>query len=66
LNFRNYVILADIHGTPRGIVMRVGVLYFPTDYGINIAELARVLGLSDLSRDEILQLLDRDSPLAVV
>ncbi len=36
-DFRNYVILADIHRTRRGI-MRVGVFYFPTDYGINIAE----------------------------
>jgi hypothetical protein len=37
-NFRNYVILADIHRTRRGIDMRLGVFYFPTDYGINIAE----------------------------
>jgi len=65
LNFRNYVILADIHGTPRGIVMRVGVSHFPTDYGINLAELARVLELPDLGRDEILQLFDRYSRLAV-
>jgi len=42
-NFRNYVILADIHRTRRGIDMRVGVFYFPTDYGINIADLARAL-----------------------
>jgi poly(3-hydroxybutyrate) depolymerase len=36
-NFRNYVILADNHRTPRGI-MRVAVFYFPTDCGIDIAE----------------------------
>src|SRR5205085_5573122 len=36
LNFSNYVILADNHRTPRGI-MRVGVFCFPTDYGIDIA-----------------------------
>jgi hypothetical protein len=40
--FRNYVILSDNHRTRRGI-MRLGVFYFPTDYGINIAELARAL-----------------------
>ena len=37
LNFRNYVILADNHRTRRGI-MRVGVFYFPTDQGVDIAE----------------------------
>src|SRR6516225_3848198 len=41
-NFCNYVILADIYRTQRGI-MRVGVFYFPTDYGIDITELARAL-----------------------
>ena len=45
--------------------MRVGVSHFPTDYGINLAELARVLELPDLGRDEILQLFDRYSRLAV-
>ena len=41
-NFCNYVILADIYRTQRGI-MRVGVFYFPIDYGIDITELARAL-----------------------
>ena len=52
--------------------MQVGVFYFPTDYGIDIAELAQVLGtrgfaslyLPDLSRGEILRLLDNYAPLA--
>ena len=46
--------------------MQVGVFYFPTDYGIDIAELAQALEirrfvsiyLPDLSRGEILRLLD--------
>ena len=42
--------------------MRVGVFYFPTDYGINVAEPARAL--DDPSRDEILQRLDRCRLLA--
>ena len=37
VEFCNYVILADNHRTPRGI-MRVAVFYFPPDYGIDIAE----------------------------
>jgi hypothetical protein len=42
--------------------MRVGVFYFPTDYVIIDDAL---LEIPDLSRDEILQLLDRYAPLAV-
>ena len=42
--------------------MRVGVFCFPTDYGIDEA----LLEIPDLSRDEILQLLDRYAPLAGV
>src|SRR3984893_13596410 len=42
-NFRNYVILAHTHPLRRGIDMRVGVFYFPTDYGIDIGELAHAL-----------------------
>ena len=52
--------------------MQVGVFYFPTDHGIGIAELARALEvrgfvslyLPDLSRGEILRLLDNYAPLA--
>ena len=55
--------------------MQVGVFYFPTDYGIDIAELAQALvvrpvsmlpaiEVPDLSRDEILRLLDNHAPLA--
>ena len=52
--------------------MQVGVLYFPTDYGIGIAELPQAietrgfasLKVPDLSRGEILRLLDNFAPLA--
>jgi hypothetical protein len=40
--------------------MRVGVFYFPTDRGIDIAELAQALE----ERGFVLQLLDRHAPLA--
>ena len=35
--------LAAVSQTRGGYLMRVGAFYFPTDYGINVAELARAL-----------------------
>ena len=44
--------------------MLAGAYYFPTDYGIDIAELARALfEVPDVSRDEILRVLDKNASL---